>query len=92
MIDFGKLFCDIHPNEIITNFCSKGTLSDYLDCCQIGLCATCICTHTNYHINQNTSPEYQNIRTTFSSMHETIRQSISSLDNQKNRIVQFLFI
>lgn len=24
MIDFAKLYCDLHPNEIITNFCLKG--------------------------------------------------------------------
>ncbi len=35
----------------------------------MGLCATCICTHTDNHINQNTNPEYQNIRKTYTSMH-----------------------
>jgi len=24
MIDFGKLYCDLHPNELISNFCLKG--------------------------------------------------------------------
>ena len=43
-------------------------------------------------MNNKSTPEYQNIRNTFSSMHETIRKKISSLDNQKNRIVKFLFI
>lgn len=23
MIDFGKLYCDLHPNELISNFCFK---------------------------------------------------------------------
>ena len=25
MIDFSRTFCDLHPNELITNFCCKGT-------------------------------------------------------------------
>ncbi len=27
MIDFSRTFCDLHPNELITNFCCKGTHS-----------------------------------------------------------------
>jgi hypothetical protein len=57
-----------------------------------GLCANCICTHTEYHVSNKTTPEYQNIRTTFSSMHETIRKKIASLENQKNRIVSIKLI
>jgi hypothetical protein len=25
MIDFSRTFCDLHPNELITNFCCKCT-------------------------------------------------------------------
>jgi len=25
MIDFSRTFCDLHPNELISNFCCKGT-------------------------------------------------------------------
>lgn len=25
MIEFGKIFCDLHPNELITNYCCRGT-------------------------------------------------------------------
>lgn len=25
MIDFSRTFCDLHPNELITNFCCKGS-------------------------------------------------------------------
>jgi hypothetical protein len=58
----------------------------------VGLCATCICTHTEHHANNKTIPEYQNIRATFSNMHDLIRKKIISLDNQKNRIVAQFFI
>lgn len=27
MIDFSRTFCDLHPNELITNFCCKCTHS-----------------------------------------------------------------
>ena len=43
----------------------------------LGLCATCICTHTDNHINTNSSPEYQNIRNTYSMMHDMLRKNIS---------------
>ena len=25
MIDFSRTYCDLHPNELVTNFCAKGT-------------------------------------------------------------------
>ena len=25
MIEFNKIFCDLHPNELITNYCCHGT-------------------------------------------------------------------
>jgi hypothetical protein len=34
-----------------------------------------------------TNPEYQNIRATFSEMHEQIRGRIKRLDDKKKRIV-----
>lgn len=27
MIEFGKIFCDLHPNELVTNYCCRGNLS-----------------------------------------------------------------
>ncbi len=24
MIEFGKIFCDLHPNELVTNYCCRG--------------------------------------------------------------------
>ncbi len=58
----------------------------------LGLCATCICTHTDNHINTNSSPEYQNIRNTYSMMHDMLRQNISEIDIQKNRIVKYIYL
>ena len=68
MIDFGRIYCDLHPNELITNFCDKGTLLIDPDECMTGLCATCICSHTESHIQKGTAPDYENIRTTYSKM------------------------
>lgn len=25
MIEFNKIFCDLHPNELISNYCAHGT-------------------------------------------------------------------
>ena len=68
MIDFSRTFCDLHPNELISNFCCKGNCWNYIEECNIGLCATCICTHTESHIQKRTAPDYENIRTTYSKM------------------------
>lgn len=27
-----------------------------LETCMVGLCATCICTHTEYHVNNKSTP------------------------------------
>jgi hypothetical protein len=53
----------------------------------VALCATCICTHTDSHIQRRTAPDYQNIRTTYSKMQEAIRTRISAFEHQKARIV-----
>lgn len=58
MIDFAKIYCNLHPHELITNFCSKGKSQTYIDECLVGLCANCVCTHTQLHISKGTAPEY----------------------------------
>ena len=62
-LDFNKLYCILHPLELITNYCND-------EKCLIGLCATCVCSHTEVHAQLATVPQYQNIRDTFSSLQE----------------------
>ena len=45
-MDNTKVYCEIHPYEIITNICLKGTSYLIIDECFSGLCATCIESHT----------------------------------------------
>jgi hypothetical protein len=80
MLDFSRTFCDLHPNDLVSNFCCKGTRPPHAEECNVALCATCICTHTDSHIQRRTAPDYQNIRTTYSKMQEAIRTRISAFE------------
>jgi len=57
--------------------------------CSVGLCATCICSHTESHIQKRTAPDYENIRSTYSKMQDSIRSRISAFEQEKSRIVPF---
>lgn len=45
-LDFAKLCCQLHPYEVVTNYCNDGNFLFKLEQCLIGLCATCVCNHT----------------------------------------------
>jgi hypothetical protein len=65
-------------------------LPPHVEECNVGLCATCICSHTETHIQKRTAPEYENIRTTYSKMQDSIRSRISAFEQEKSRIVPTL--
>lgn len=60
-LDFSQLYCKSHPFELVNNFCND-------ERCLVGLCATCVCEHTEMHARNGTIPQYQNVRDTFISL------------------------
>ena len=89
-MDFSKLFCNIHPFEVVTNFCNDCKYISYKEKCLVGLCATCICTHTEVHAKIGTVPQYENIRDTFANLQAEVRHQITLIDDDKNRLVQIM--
>ncbi len=79
MMDYSKLYCQEHPYELITNFCAEGMLVSNVDECLVGLCANCICTHTEIHVRKGTCPKYQNIKETFARVNECLRSQIDKI-------------
>lgn len=79
-LDFSKLYCQLHPYEMITNYCNDCNLLITLEKCLVGLCATCICSHTEMHAQMGTVPHYQNIRDTFCTLHDEVRNMVSKLE------------
>ena len=51
--------------------------------CLAGLCANCVCTHTQIHIDKGTAPEYENIRTTYRKAQESIRNQVELFEKDK---------
>lgn len=58
----------------------------------IGLCANCICTHTQIHVQKGTSPDYENIRTTYKKAQESIHGQVQQFEEHKERIVNLFVI
>lgn len=58
------------------------------DCCQ-GLCPTCLCEHTQQHTAKETQPKYENIRGTYTRVHESLSKQQSLITNDMNRLVNF---
>ena len=83
MIDFSKAYCSLHPHELVTNFCNKGYLHYIVDECLTPLCANCICTHTDGHVEKGTSPDYENIRTTYKKVQDSLHSQIHLFEEEK---------
>ena len=62
----------------------------YLENCLLGLCPTCICSHTEMHMQNKTTPQFENIRTTFSRVHEEIQTQIELISDDKERLVRMV--
>lgn len=85
-----QLKCKIHTDEFITNYCIRGTWWEILENCGLELCATCICEHTQFHNNNNTKPEYQNIKETHNITLEALGKCRETLNKEKGKIVHLL--
>ena len=44
--------------------------------CKIGLCATCICAHTESHLQEGTQPMYSNIKDLQSEVSEELEAEL----------------
>ena len=74
-----KVYCQEHKNEPITNFCAN------LDCMK-ALCPECIFLHTKYHMNNQTSPEINSLKTVKTNCNKKIMAGISSLKHEQDKI------
>jgi hypothetical protein len=53
----------------------------------MGLCANCICDHTQLHISKATSPSYQNIRDTYKEVQNSLRLQVEQFEDDRQRLV-----
>jgi hypothetical protein len=53
----------------------------------LGLCANCICTHTQLHTQKGTSPSYENIRDTYKQVQSSLRRQIEQFEEDRQRLV-----
>lgn len=56
--------------------------------CLVGLCATCICEHTQQHLKRGSPPHYENIKNTFARYNERMREQIDRVEQDKEWLVR----
>ena len=55
--------------------------------CLVGLCATCICEHTQQHMKRGSAPQYENIKNTFVKYCERMRDQVERIEHDKEWLV-----
>jgi hypothetical protein len=86
-MEYYKTYCSLHPYESVTNFCADGKPPSILAHCLVGLCATCICEHTEQHLKRGTPPCYENIKSTFSKYNDRVREQVGKIEQDKEWLV-----
>lgn len=71
-------FCEEHPNEPITNYCSS------LDCLK-PLCPECIDQHYKLHLQQSTIPEIESIKNVKNNCSKKLKAAIISLTSEMEK-------
>ena len=87
MTELNKTKCKNHTNEYISNFCAHSNLLTHSGECLIGLCASCISSHTDYHYRCGTSPTYQNIKDSYLITEQKVVCFKERAQEEKERIV-----
>ena len=82
-MEYHKVYCNEHPYEPVTNFCTDCIPSIYPAQCLVGLCATCICEHTRSHVQRGSSPSYENIKNTYTRYNDRMREQVELIEQDK---------
>lgn len=54
-----------------------------------GLCAQCVCVHTDAHMAEGSSPIYRPIKEVYNTAYGELSAWVKSLEDDKTRIVHF---